>query len=329
VTRIPALLSTLLFATAITSAQAADPVVFRISHQLPPAHHIAKLVDQFASDLEARSDGAVDVQIFGANQAFKPDQNHPAVARGQVEGAISVNFQWGNTIPELNVVTIPYYFTDLERIEKFPGSGVAAILEEKLLERGVRNVAWFFTTRQSVFTSGNKPLISTADFEGVKIRGLNKLVDEALLAVGAAPAAMPGSEVYQALQTGVIDAGLTDVSAAFSRKYYEVQKYGTVAPFFTVYFHLYVNPAWWDGLSDEVRGMIAASAAKAEKDAIALTEESAEQAITALSEQGMQLHIQSPDEVAAFTAAMQKAVMDAFIASSPDAARVIEAVEAL
>lgn len=324
---------TLVCAVAVTvalggAAQAAE-IEFRISHQLPPGHHIAKLVEDFAADVEKRTDGRVDVQVFGANQAFQPDQNHPAVARGQVEGAISVNFQWGNTIPELNVVTIPYYFTDLARIEKFPGSPAAAILEEKLLEKGVRNIAWLFTTRKSIFTSGHKPLVSIADFEGTKIRGLNKLVDTGLVAAGAAPAAMPGSEVYQGLQTGVIDAGLTDVSAAYSRKYYEVQKYGTVAPFFTVYFHLYVNPAWWEGLSGELRDAVAAAAGKAEQDSIPLTEETAENSIAALRGEGMQIHIQTAEEIEAFKAVMQKPVLDAFLASSPDAARVIEAVDAL
>jgi TRAP-type C4-dicarboxylate transport system substrate-binding protein len=329
VTRTPTLLTALMLAAGITSAHAADPVEFRISHQLPPAHHIAQLVDQFAADVEARSDGAVDVQVFGANTAYPPDQNHPAVARGQVEGAISVNFQWGNTIPELNVVTIPYYFTDLDKIEKFPGSSASALLEEKLLERGVRNIAWFFTTRQSIFTSGHKPLVTMEDFEGTKIRGLNKLVDESLIAVGAAPTAMPGSEVYQGLQTGVIDAGLTDVSAAYSRKFFEVQKYGTVAPFFTVYFHLYVNPTWWDGLSAEARDAITAAATKAEQDSIALTEKTAEDAIVALRAEGMELHIQTPEEADAFSAVMQPPVMEAFLASSPDAAKVIEAVDSL
>jgi TRAP-type C4-dicarboxylate transport system substrate-binding protein len=246
-----------------------------------------------------------------------------------VEGAISVNFQWGNTIPELNVVTIPYYFTDLDKIEKFPGSSASALLEEKLLERGVRNIAWFFTTRQSIFTSGHKPLVTMEDFEGTKIRGLNKLVDESLIAVGAAPTAMPGSEVYQGLQTGVIDAGLTDVSAAYSRKFFEVQKYGTVAPFFTVYFHLYVNPTWWDGLSAEARDAITAAATKAEQDSIALTEKTAEDAIVALRAEGMELHIQTPEEADAFSAVMQPPVMEAFLASSPDAAKVIEAVDSL
>lgn len=321
-----ALVSAVALSVALGGAAQAAEIEFRISHQLPPGHHIAKLVEDFAADVEKRTDGRVDVQVFGANQAFQPDQNHPAVARGQVEGAISVNFQWGNTIPEMNVVTIPYYFTDLARIENFPGSEAAGILEAKLEEKGVKNIAWFYTTRQSIFTSGDKPLVTLDDFNGVKIRGLNKLVDEGLAAAGAAPAAMPGSEVYQALQTRVIDAGLTDVSAAYSRKFFEVQDYGTVAPFFTVYFHLYVNPTWWDGLPDDIREAIAAAALDAEKQSIPLTEETAEAAIKQLADEGMTLHIQTPEEADAFAAVMQPPVMDAFIASSPDAQKLIDAV---
>jgi C4-dicarboxylate-binding protein DctP len=310
-------------------ALAQAETVFRISHQLPPAHHVAQLLEDFAADVEARTDGAVDVEIFGASQAYKPDQHHPAVARGEIEGALSVNFQWGNTIPEMNVVTIPYFFTDLARIERFPGSEAAGMLEAKLLERGVRNIAWLYTTRQSIFTSSTRPLVEVADFEGVKIRGLNPLVDEGLIAAGAAPAAMPGSEVYQALQTGVIDAGLTDVSAAYSRKYYEVQQYGTVAPFFTVYFHLYVNPAWFDGLPEVERVAISQAAAALESEAIPVTEATAEAAIGQLREAGMTLHIQTPEESEAFKAVMQPPVMEAFIASGPDAVTIIAAVEKL
>jgi C4-dicarboxylate-binding protein DctP len=318
-----------LVAAGALAAGAEAQTVFRISHQLPPSHHIAMLMEEFAADVETRTAGAVDVQIFGASQAYKPDQHHPAVARGDIEGAIAVNFQWGSTVPEMNVVTIPYFFTDLGRIERFPGSEAAAMLDAKLAQKGVRNLAWLFTTRQSIFTSSTKPLIATTDFEGVKIRGLNRLVDEALIAVGAAPSAMPGSEVYQALQTGVIDAGLTDVSAAYSRRFFEVQKFGTVAPFFSVYFHLFVNPAWFDGLPEEQRAAIVEAAGAAERAAIPLTETTAEEAIRLLRENGMTLHIQTPEEAEAFRAVMQKPVMDAFTASSPDAPALIAAVEKL
>ena len=310
------------------SALAAD-YTMRISHQLPPGHHIAQLVDGMAGEIEERSGGRMDVEILGAAQAFKPEQNHPAVARGQIEAAISVNFQWGNTIPEMNLVTIPYFLTDLERIKKFPGSEPAKILEAKLEEKGVRNIAWFYTTRQSIFTSSGKPLVALDDFQGVKIRGLNQLVDEGLVAAGAAPASMPGSEVYQALQTRVIDAGLTDVSAAFSRKFFEVQEFGTVAPFFTVYFHLYANPTWLDGLPEDLRQIVLEEAEDAEQEVIEITERTAEQAIADLKEQGMTLHIQTDEEAEAFKAVMQPPVLEAFKASSPDAERLIGLAEAL
>jgi C4-dicarboxylate-binding protein DctP len=219
--------------------------------------------------------------------------------------------------------------TDIERVKKVPGSEAAQMLEQKLLDKGVRNVAWLFTTNSSIFTSAKKPIVEIADFQGLKIRGLNKLVDEAFAANGAAPTAMPGSEVYQGLQTGVIDAGLTDVSAAYSRKYYEVQSYGTVTPFFTVYFHLFVNPAWYDGLTEDQRAAIAEASANAEQASYALTAKTAASAIEQLQAKGMKLHIQTAAETEAWKQAMQPPVMEAFKASTDDAARIVELVDKL
>lgn len=322
------LLASLLVAASVGIATAAD-FTMRLSHQLPPTHHIAQTLDRFAEDVARETGNRVEVQIFGAEQAFRAAQNHAAVARGQVEAAVVTNFQWGGTLPEMNVMTLPYFMTDLDRLQRFPGSEAARMLEAKLLEKGVRNIAWLYTTRQSIFTSNAKPLVQTSDFAGMKIRGLSRLVDEAFVAVNAAPATMPGSEVYQALQTGVIDAGLTDVSAGYSRRFYEVQKYGTVTPFFAVYFHLFVTPTWWDRLPDDVRAGIERAAAKAEQDVIAVTEATAEQAITQLQEKGMVLHLQTADEAEVWKAAMQPPVLDAFRALGDDAAKLVELIENL
>lgn len=322
------LLASLLVAASIGMATAAD-FTMRLSHQLPPTHHIAQTLDRFAEDVARETGNRVEVQIFGAEQAFRAAQNHAAVARGQVEAAVVTNFQWGGTLPEMNVMTLPYFMTDLDRLQRFPGSEAAQMLEAKLLEKGVRNIAWLYTTRQSVFTSNAKPLVQPSDFAGMKIRGLSRLVDEAFIAVNAAPATMPGSEVYQALQTGVIDAGLTDVSAGYSRRFYEVQKYGTVTPFFAVYFHLFVTPSWWDRLPDDVRAGIERAAAKAEQDVIAVTETTAEEAITQLQEKGMVLHMQTAEEAEVWKAAMQAPVLDAFRALGDDAAKLVELIENL
>jgi C4-dicarboxylate-binding protein DctP len=318
----------ILAATLVASlfaATASAQTVMRLSHQVPPAHHMSKLLESFAADVKERTKGEVEVKIFGSEQLAKAGENFPSVARGAFEAAMSVNFQWGKTIPEMSALTIPYYFTDLEKIKKFPTSDARKFLDAKLDARGVKSVMWLYITRQSIFTSGKKPIVALDDFKGVKIRGLNALTDHALSAVGAAPSAMPGSEVYQALQSGVLDAGLTDVSAGFSRRYYEVQKFGTVAPYFSVYFHMFVNPAWWNKLPEAQRNAIMAAAAKTEADAIGVTEATADDAVKQLREKGMTIHVQTPAETKAWSTVMVKPVVDAFLKEAPEGgAKIVE-----
>ena len=312
------------------SSMAADSIKMRISHQLPPKHHLAPIIDTFAADIEKLSGNTIDVQVYGANQLFKPKENYPAVAKGSIEAAVSVNFQWGSTIPVMNVTLMPYSFTNLDSMAKFADSPVAQFLNSKLEAKGVKNVAWLFITNTSIFTSNDKPLIAPADFKGVKIRGLNKLIDSGLRALGAAPSAMSGSQVYQALQTGVIDAGLTDVSAAYSRKYYEVQKYGSVSPSFSVFFHIYVNPKWYAGLTDVQKDAIVKASTTAEAAALAVTRKSSAAAPDLLRGKGMKVHIMTPAEIDTIKAltlpAFKKAFMDA---AGDDATKIIDMLEKL
>jgi TRAP-type C4-dicarboxylate transport system substrate-binding protein len=308
-----------LAATGLAFAAPAGAAEFtmRVSHQVPTAHHMHKALLMFAEDVKQRTKGGVEVVLYPAEQLAKAGENFPGVARGAFEAAMSVNFQWGNTIPEMNAPAIPFFFTDLEKIKRFPKSEARKFLDELLAKKGVHSVSWLYITRISIFTSGKKPIKTLADFQGLKIRGLNSLTDNALKVVGAAPSAMPGSEVYQGLQSGVLDAGLTDISAAVSRRYYEVQKYGTVLPYFTVYFHMYANPKWWESLKPEYRAAIEAAAAKNEQDIIQITEDTAAAAVSQLKDKGMEITILSPAEVATWKAKMQQAVIDAFLKIAP------------
>ena len=305
-------------AFVLATTAAAQPVVMRISHQVPPAHHMTRLLESFAADVKARTNGGVEVQLYGSEQLAKAAENFPQVARGTIEAAMSVNFQWGTTIPEMSATLIPYAMSDLERIKRFPTSDARKFLDAKLEQRGVHSVAWLYITRQTIITSSKRPIVAIDDFKGVKIRGLNSMTDKGLAAAGAAPSAMPGSEVYQALQSGVLDAGLTDVSAGYSRKYYEVQKYGTVGPIFTIYFHMYANPAWWAKLKPEHRQAIEAAASRVEAEAIGVTEATADAAIRDLQGKGMTIHLQTPQEQAAWRAVMEKPVRDAFLQTAPE-----------
>jgi TRAP-type C4-dicarboxylate transport system substrate-binding protein len=325
------LLAALAAGIALAAAPAgAAEFTMRISHPVPTAHHMHKALLLFAEDVKQRTKGGVEVQIFPAEQLAKTAENFPQVARGAIEAAAVVNAQWGTTIPEMAAPTIPFFFTELERIKKFPTSEARKYLDSLLEKRGLHSVSWLYITRQSIFTSGKKPIATLADFQGLKIRGLNALTDNSLKAIGAAPSTMPGSEVYQGLQSGVLDAGLTDVSAAVSRRYYEVQKYGTVLPYFTVYFHLFANPKWYQSLKPEYRTAIEAAAAKNEQDIIPITEETAGAAVGQLREKGMQITVLPPAEVEAWKAKMQQPVIDAFLKIAPEGgAKILELLKKL
>jgi C4-dicarboxylate-binding protein DctP len=308
-------------ATSLTPALAQEGM--RCSHQLPPAHHIAGVIDRWAEEVETLSEGELDVQIFGADSLVGADENIIAVAKGDIECAFSVNFQWGRTLPIMNVTLAPYAFSDLELWRKWPTSEAAAFLGDKLLEKGVRNVVWLFQTNTSVFTSNGKQLVKPEEFEGMKIRGLVPAFNASLEALGASPVSMPGSEVYQALATGLIDGGLTDVAAAVSRKYYEVQDYFTVVPVISVYFHGYVNPSWYDGLSDKAKAALDEAGEKAAPWAIEASEEAVAAAPEQLREKGATVHIATDEENAALEAVMRPAFDQAFAAEDEDSQRLI------
>ena len=309
-------------------AVAAD-YTMRLSHQFPPSHHSAKNLEQFAADVKAATGGKVDVQIFGSAQLFKPNQNHAAVASGKVEAASVTAFTLGGTIPELNVTLIPYYMTRLDQMKKFPGSEAAKMLDAKLAEKGVRNLGWMVDASDGIFTSAKSPLVKPADFKGIKIRGLSKLFDEGLIAMGASPSAMSGSEVYQALQTGVIDAAITGVAAAYERKYYEVQKYGVASNIILAHDILIVNPAWFDSLPPNLRQAIEVAAHEAELRSIPKSAEIPPEDIKNLHDKGMTVTVLTPAQEKVMSDAMQPAVMKAFLASSPDAAKLISLVNLL
>lgn len=309
------MITVLLTTTAGVSAAQAQTAM-RCSHQLPPAHHIAIVVDQWAAEVEAQSGGSIDVQVFGADSLIKANDNILAVAKGEVECAFSLNFQWGRTLPIMNVTVGPYTMSSIEAWQKWPTSEAAAYLEDKLLEKGVKNVAWMFQTNSSVFTSKGKFLQTPEDFAGTKMRGLGPAFDRGLEAMGATTVSMPGSEVYQALATGVIDAAVTDVAAAWSRKYYEVQDHFVVVPVLAAYLHGYVTPSFYDGLDDSQKEALRVAGEKAATWALEASIEASASAPDQLRSAGVQVHVATDEENEAFKAVMQPAFADGFEAET-------------
>ena len=225
----------------------------------------------------------------------------------------------------MNVTVAPFAFGDIDIWRKWPTSEAAGFLSQKLRDKGVQNVVWLFTTNVSVFTSNGSFLVKPEDFKGVKIRGLEPSFNASLEALGAAPSSMSGSKVYQALATNVIDAGLTDVSAAVSRKYFEVQDHFTVVPVISVYFHGYVNPVWYDSLSEKNKEALDRAGKTAAALAIDASIAASADAPDTLRSKGSNVHIATDAEITALEAVMRPA-FDAKFKGNDDASKLIELI---
>jgi len=318
-------------ALGMTSSMAwAADYTMRLSHQFPPTHPTAQAMEQFAKDVDAATDGKVEVQVYGAAQLFKPNQHHSAVAGGQIESAIILSMQWGSTIPEMSLSMIPYLMASPAKQEAFIGSEAAKILDKKMEQKGVKNIGWLVDTNDLIVTSSNHLLDTPESYKDVKIRGLNKQFDQGLIALGAVPVTMPGSEAYQALQTGIVDAGITAIQAAYSRKYYEVQKYGAASAIVVVFDNLVVNPKWWDGLPQDIQQAIQGAVDKAVDNSIIRYEGVNEKDMQHLAENGMEVVALTPEQIEPIKAIMQPAIIAEFLkGTGKDGQALIDMVEAL
>lgn len=157
-----------LVATTLGGAAYAEATEIRCSHQMPPKHHIAQVIDRWAEEVETLSGGSIDMQIFGANSLVGAKENIIATAKGDIECAFSIGPQWGKTLPVMNVTLAPFAFSDIEIWKDWPESEAAAFLEGKLRDKGVQNLVWLFTTNTSVFSSNGSFLLRPEDFQGVK-----------------------------------------------------------------------------------------------------------------------------------------------------------------
>lgn len=269
----------------------------RISHQFPPNHPTPILLEQFAKDVAQSTNNQVEVRLYGSSQLFKPNQQHAAVAGGEIEAAIILSIQWGSSFPEMSITQLPFMMSSIDKQQEFITSKVADELNKGFLKKGIRNIGWILDAPDEIFTSAKHPLDSPSQFNNVKMRGYNKLFDNGLIAMGASTVSMPGSEVYQALQTGVVDAAVTAPKAAYTRKYPEVQKYGVIIPVFPVFDNLTVNPTWWDGLPDDIQGGILSAAEKAVNSSFDVFRDSHAEDVKNLEEAGMTITVINDEEV--------------------------------
>jgi C4-dicarboxylate-binding protein DctP len=299
-------------AFALVPATAAAERI-RCSHQFPPQHHVTGLIERWAAEVERLSQGRLEVELAGDAKLYKPDDNILAVARGDIECAFSLNFQWSRKLPLMYATLAPFAMASPGIPPKWSTSDAARLLERKMRDKGVQSVVWLFQSNQTAITSRGAHLLRPEDFEGVAIRGLVPAFDATLAAIGAAVRPMNAGELYEALRVGVIDATLTDVSVAAARRLYEHQDHAVIAPVVSVYVNGYVSPAWFDLLDSDLQETILEAGRRVGAWSVPYSNAAAEAAAAVLRERGVDVHVATPEEIAVLQAALLPLFLETFL----------------
>ena len=237
----------------VGSSQAQQPIVVKFSHVVTDDTPKGKGALKFKELAEAKTKGRVKVEIYPNSQLYKDREELEALQLGAVQMLAPSVSKFGPLgVRKFEVFDLPYMFADeksLERVVEGPvGAGLFKLLEPK----GISGLAYWFNGFKE-FTA-NKPLKKLDDFKGLKIRiQSSKILEGEIKALGAIPQVMAFSEVYTALQQGVVDGEENTPSNKYTQKMHEVQKHMTMSDHGVVMYAVVVNKKFWDGLPPDIR----------------------------------------------------------------------------
>src|SRR5215468_1155381 len=242
--------ATLAFAGA---ALAQQPIVIKFSHVVAVDTPKGKAAEYFKKLAEERTKGRVKVEVYPNSTLFKDGEEMEALQLGSVQLLAPSLAKFGPLgVREFEVFDLPYIFDSYAELHKVTSGPVGAALFKKLESKGIVGLAYWDNGFKDM--SANRPIRAPEDMKGLKMRiQSSKVLSDQMKAVGALPQVMAFSEVYQAMQTGVVDGSENTPSNMYTQKHHEVQKYTTLTNHGYIGYAVIVNKKFWDGLPPDIR----------------------------------------------------------------------------
>ena len=291
--------------TALAAAQA--PIVIKLSHVVANDTPKGKASEFFAKRAAELTKGKVKVEVYANSTLYKDKEEMEALQLGAVQMLAPSLAKFGPLgVKEFEVFDLPFIFdndAELHKVTQGPlGKKLLGLLEAK----GIRGLAYWDNGFKSF--SANKPLKSPDDFKGLKMRiQSSKVLEAQMRALGSLPQVMAFSEVYQALQTGVVDGTENPHSNLYTQKMYEVQKNMSLTEHGYLGYAVIVNKKFWDGLPAEVHGQLEQAMTEATAYANKIAKEENDAALDKVRQSGKtQIYQPTPAERLALKKAMAK-----------------------
>ncbi|GLR98229.1 C4-dicarboxylate-binding protein DctP [Bradyrhizobium liaoningense] len=234
-------------------AQAQSPVVIKFSHVVANDTPKGKGALKFKELAEKYTDGKVKVEVYPNSTLYKDKEEIEALQLGSVQMLAPSTAKFAPLgIKEFEALDLPWLFRDDQTYASAMKGTIGKWLFQKLEAKGITGLAYWDNGFHML--SANRPLMKPTDFQGLKFRiSGSKVADQYLRIMGSIPQIMAFSEVYQALQTGVVDGCENTASNYLTQKFYEVQKDITVSYHAHLQYAVIVNSKFWSGLPPDIR----------------------------------------------------------------------------
>jgi len=237
-------------------AYAQQPIVIKFSHVVAVDTPKGKAAEYFKKLAEERTKGRVKVELYPNSALFKDGEEMEALQLGSVQMLAPSLAKFGPLgVREFEVFDLPYIFDDYNELHKVTQGPVGAALFKKLESKGIVGLAYWDNGFKVM--SANKPIRVPADYKGLKMRiQSSKVLGDEIKALGGIPQVMAFSEVYQSLQTGVVDGTENPPSNFYTQKMQEVQKYLALTDHGYLGYAVIANKKFWDGLPADIRSAL-------------------------------------------------------------------------
>lgn len=295
------------FSLTCPTAFAQQPIVIKFSHVVADNTPKGKGALEFKRLAEERTAGKVKVEVYPNSTLYKDKEEMEALQLGAVQMLAPSLAKFGPLgLKQFELFDLPYIFDSYEDLHKVTTGPVGKSLLNLLGGKGLLGLAYWDNGFKVM--SANKPLKMPEDFKGLKMRiQSSNVLDAQMRALGALPQKMAFSEVYQALQTGVVDGTENPPSNLYTQKMHEVQKYVTMSNHGYLGYAVLVNKKFWDGLPADVRTTLEAAMVDATKYANDIAKTENEMAMAKVKKSGKSEIIElSADEKKAWKKALVK-----------------------
>lgn len=236
-------------------AGAADPISIKFAHVV--AEHTPKGQGAllFKKLAEERLPGQVKVEVYPNSSLFGDGKEMEALLLGDVQLLAPSLAKFEHYSKPIQIFDLPFLFTDIQALDRFQQSPQGQALLKSMEGKGITGLGYWHNGMKQL--SANKALYEPKDARGLKFRvQASAVLDEQFKALRAAPRKMSFAEVYQGLQTGVVNGTENTWSNYESQNVYEVQKFFTESNHGAIDYMVITNTKSWNGLPEEVRNTL-------------------------------------------------------------------------